>query len=525
MAKYLMGIDCGTNGVRAAVVDPEGRILASDFREYDTFYPNNGWAEQKAEQWLNALKKAIPECIRKAGVDKEEIAAMTCDATTCTLVFLDENGEMVRDPVLWMDVRAAEEAAEIDGMRDQFAATRFYRPVFRADTLVPKCMWIKRHEPGSWRKTATVFEFVDWVNWKLTGRKTVCMSTAAFRWNYDDEEGGYPEEFYRACGLEDIFVRFPGEIRKTGERIGTVSAGAAELFGLSEHTEVYEGTADCNACMCGVGVVKPGDLALIGGTSTCILGLTEERMHENGINGSYPNCISDGSYLIEGGQTASGAILTWFRDNLMPADWSREASERGMDPFVLIEEKAALIPVGCQGVVMLDSFQGNRTPYGDSKARGMFWGLSLGTTTAHLARAVFEGVAYGAELCILSMKKAGYNVKEIRACGGMSKSEFWMQMHADVTGLPIRTISEDQNAGCLGDCMIAAVGAGLYKDREEAVRAMVHTDRVYLPDPEKHAQYRFYMERCAETWPAMREIIHRTVEQTAALSELSSASC
>ena len=411
-----------------------------------------------------------------------------------------------------MDVRAAAEAAEIDGMRERFPATRFYRPGFRADTLLPKCMWIKKHELENWARTKTVFEFGDWVNWKLTGRRTVSMSTAALRWNYDDVNGGYPADLYRACGLGDLFDRLPGDILKVGAFIGQISPEAAELFGLSRNTRVYEGTVDCNACMYGVGAVRPGDTAFIGGTSTCILGLTTKHIHENGINGSYPNCLYDGTNLIEGGQTASGAILTWFRDNLMPGEWRDEAAARGIDPFRLIEEKAQEIPIGCQGVVMMDYFQGNRTPYGDSRARGMFWGLSIGTTAAHLARAVFEGVAYGADHCVRSMKNAGYEVKKLYACGGMAHSDLWMQMHADVIGVPIQTTMENQNAGCLGDCMIAAVGAGIFADREEAADTMVRPDKIYLPDPGKHEQYRFYMKRYMETWPAMKEIIHRTVE-------------
>ena len=185
---------------------------------------------------------------------------------------------------------------------------------------------------------------------------------------------------------------------------------------------------------------------------------------------------------------------------------------RDINVYDLITEKAKEIPIGCEGVVMMDYFQGNRAPYSDSKARGMFWGMSLGTTTAHLARAVYEGVAYGANHCIISMKNAGYEVKEIYACGGLALSDFWMQMHTDIIGVPMYSTVENQSAGCLGDCIIAAVGVGLFESLEEAAKKMVRINKTYTPNPEAHEQYKFYMERYMETWPQMRDIVHKTVE-------------
>lgn len=512
MAKYLMGIDAGTGSVRVALYDLKGQSRAYQIEEYGTNFPKNGWAEQDDNGWWEALAKAIPGCMKKAGVNPDDVVAVTCDATTNTLVYLGEDDTSVRPPILWMDVRAAEEAAYIDTIRDQFEATRFYKPGFRADTMVPKCMWVKKNEPENWAKTKTIMEFEDWLNWKLTGRKTVCMSIAAFRWNYDDKNGGYPVDFYNAVGLDDVIDKFPKDILKVGEIVGNISPEAAEIFGLSTKTVVVEGTADCNACMFGVGGVRPNGMTLIGGSSTCLLGLSEEDFHVNGVNGTYPNCMYDGTSLLEGGQTAAGSILTWFKNNLMPGSWAEEAMNREMNIYDLITEKAQTSRIGAGGVVMMDYFQGNRAPYADSKARGMFWGLSIGTTTADIARAIYEGVAYGANHCIVSMNKAGYEVKEIYASGGLAQSDFWMQMHSDIIGVPMYTTVESQSAGCLGSCIIGAVGVGIYPSFAEAADNMVRVDKVYHPNMEAHEEYKFYMERYMETWPQMRDIVHKTVD-------------
>ena len=411
-----------------------------------------------------------------------------------------------------MDVRATEEAAIIDTFRDQVNATKFYKPAFRADPMVPKTHWVYRNEKDKWDKIKTIFEFEDWINYKLTGRLTVSLSIAAFRWCYDTHNGGYPTDLYEKLGMDDLIGKLPKDVLKVGERIGNITKEAAAEFGLSEKTVVYEGTCDCNACMFGIGGVLPNGMTLIGGTSTCLLGLTEKDFHVDGVNGTYPDCMYEGTSMLEGGQTASGAILTWFRNNLLPGEWEKEAREKGINIYDYITEKAAEIPIGCEGVVMMDYFQGNRAPYADSKARGMFYGLSIGTTAAHIARSIFEGVAYGANHCIISMNKAGYEVKEIYAYGGITNSPFWMQMHADVIGVPIYTTVESQSAGCLGDALIAATGHGLYASFKEASDNMVRIDKKYEPDMEAHEKYRFYMERYMETWPNMRDTVHKIVE-------------
>ena len=512
MSKYLMGIDCGTGSVRVALFDLKGQNRAYAVAEYGTTYPMNGWAEQDDVEWLAAMKKAIPECLTKAGVANDEVVAITCDATTNTLVYLGEDDKSVRKPILWMDVRATGEAAFIDEIRADYEATRFYKPAFRADTMIPKNMWVKKNEPENWAKTTTMFEFEDWLNWVLTGRKTTSLSVAAFRWNYDTRNGGFPVDLFKACGIEDVMDKIPQDVLKVGDVVGNVSPEAAAMFGLSTNTVVIEGTADCNACMFGIGGVKPNGMTLIGGTSSCLLGLSEKDFHVDGVNGTYPDCMYDGTSLLEGGQTASGAILTWFRNNLIPASWIQDAMAKEMNIYDYITEQAKQIPIGAEGLVMQCDFQGNRAPYCDSKARGMFWGLSLGSTPAHIARAVYEGVAYGANHCLISMQDAGYEIKEIYASGGITQSPFWMQMHADVTGLPMYTTVESQSAGCLGDCIIAAVGVGIYKDFEEAANNMVRIDKEYLPDMEAHEQYKFYMDRYMEVWPQMADIVHKTVE-------------
>ncbi len=511
MAKYFMGIDAGTGSVRAAVFDEKGNNLGYDIQDYESTFPKNGWAEQDDKGWWEALKKAIPGSIQKAGVSPDDILGISCDGTSSTTIFLDEDGNSVRTPILWMDVRSSKEAASISELGKDCKAIRFYKSGVPAESLIPKCMWVKKHEPENWAKTVTIFEFTGWLHWKLSGIKTSNMSTAAFRWLYDDKNGGFPEDLYEAIGLEDLTEKLPKDVLMAGTPIGPVCKEAAQELGLSEKTMVIEGALDAVACMVGVGSVKAGGMALIGGTSSCLFGLSEVDFHEKGVNGTYPNLLYNGTSLVEGGQACTGGILTWFKNNLVPGEWIQEAEERKMNIYDLITEKAKEIPIGCEGLMMIDYFQGNRAPYSDSDARGIFWGLSLGSSTAHIARAVYEGVAYGACHCILTMKEAGYNVDEIFACGGLAQSDFWMQMHADIFGIPMYTTKESQSAGCLGDSMFVAVGCGIYKDLQEAAEHMVQIDKKYIPNPENHKKYEFFLNQYIKTWPLMKDLVHESV--------------
>lgn len=158
MAKYFMGIDAGTGSVRVAIFDEKGHMTAYDVKEYPSYYPKSGWAEQNDRDWWNALKEAIPVCIRKSGVKPEEIVGISCDGTSSTTIFLDKDGNSVRTPILWMDVRASEEAQSISELAKDCDALKFYRSGVPAESLIPKCMWVKKNEPENWDKTVTIFE-------------------------------------------------------------------------------------------------------------------------------------------------------------------------------------------------------------------------------------------------------------------------------------------------------------------------------------------------------------------------------
>ena len=310
------------------------------------------------------------------------------------------------------------------------------------------------------------------------------------RWYYDSENGGFQRSLYAAVGLEDVLDKFPKEIHYLGDCLGHLTKEAAEFLGLSEQTIVAQGGPDAFIGCFGLGVIAPGKVALITGSSHLILGLTDVYQYsKSGIFGPFPGAILKGYGMVEGGQTSSGSIVSWFKNRFCGDLSGKEGGAYGE-----LNREAAKIAPGSEGLLVLDWWQGNRTPYTDGDIRGNIYGLSLGHTQAHLFRAIMEGVAYGTENVFRSFREAGYEVNEIYMGGGTTNSDLFMQIHADVSNVVVN-VPEDSQSCALGSAILATLAAGIYKDPEEAVQHMVRYSKRIEPNPENHEIYRKYFEQ------------------------------
>ncbi len=509
---YLIGIDGGTGGVRVGIFDREGTALVFNGVEYETRFPRSGWAEQDPDEWWSSLVAAVKGAMEKSGVSPEEIAGISMDTTSCTVVAMDENDRHMRPALLWMDVRASDQAQRLRETGDPALKYNDYGAV-SAEWMPSKALWLKENEPEVFAGARHICEYQDWMTHKLTGEWTASISNASIRWYYDRNTGGWPESLYAAVGLEDVIGKFPERVLNQGEVVGGLRRDAASEMGLKEGTPVAEGGVDAFVAALGLGVVEPGKMALITGSSHVMIGQADEPHHGQGFFGAYTDAMIPGQYTVEGGQVSTGSIAAWFK-NSFAGDAQAEAERRGLDPYDVLNEWAAEVPIGSEGLVVVDYFQGNRTPYTDPLARGMIWGLSLSHTPGHLFRAILEGVCYGTEHIFRTMREHGFNLREAVVAGGPTKSELWMRMHADVSNMPISLTREGESA-VLGSAMLAAVGAGVYPDIQTAAKNMVHTERTIEPDEKAHEEYRFYVDRYVETYPRMRDSMHEMARHEA----------
>jgi ribulose kinase len=296
------------------------------------------------------------------------------------------------------------------------------------------------------------------------------------RWHYQTDHGGRPVSLLKTLGLEDLLEKWPSEVIAPGDVIGPLTRTAAEHLGLKADTPVVQGGADAFIGMVGLGVTEPGEMAMITGSSHLHLGVAAKPVHKPGVWGTYADAVYPGKAIIEGGQTSTGSVIAWFKRNF--------AANTSFDE---LNEAAGVLEPGAEGLVVLDHFQGNRTPYTDAASRGAITGLTLKHTPCHVFRAIIEGICLGTRLIIDSFGEA-FSAKRIVAAGGPTNSRLWLQIHADTIGVPLE-LTEAPNAPALGCAILAAYGTGRFATIEEGCKAMVRRTAIVEPDTRRTHLY------------------------------------
>lgn len=512
---YLMGVDFGTESVRVAIFDTKGTPVTFAATPYKTTHPRSGWAEQDPAEWLSCLEASSRKALAASGVSPSAIIGISYDATTTTVLALDQEGIHLRPAIMWMDVRATKEAAQADSSD---SVARLYNGNSTAPASAEwypfKAAWLKNNERETYDAAYRIVDATEWVTHTLTGEWTLSINTAAQRMYYNRDKGGWPTDFYEHLGIGDIFDKLPTEVLDLGARVGTLSSRAATLMGLVPGIPVAQGSADAWAGQIGLGVVTPGKMALITGSSHVITGQSATPIHGAGFFGSYTDGVVKGQYTVEGGQVSTGSVMKWFKDNFA-RDLVQAADRAGLNAYDLMNQQSKDLPPGSDGLIINEYFQGNRTPYVDGKARGSIYGLSLHHGPEHMYRAIQESICYGTAHNLRVMEAQGFHAEEIVACGGATRGRDFMQMHSDVTGVPI-TLTEVGDAVVLGSCMMAAVGAGVYTDLPDAAANMVNVRETLEPRKDVNEAYQFYIDKYTELFPKVQDTIHEIVDHEAA---------
>ncbi len=492
--KYLLGVDGGTEGLHAGIFDVFGTSLAYASTSYPTQFPAPSWAEQDPNDWWDALGKSVRKAISDSGISVDQIAAMAVDTTCCSVVALDDSGNPVRPALIWMDVRSAEQAEQMVATGDD--ALRINSngsgPV-SAEWMIPKALWIKQNEPYNFDRAVTICEFQDYINLHLTGRLGASINNVSTRWHCDYTENGVPKSLLEKLDLGELAEKWPQDVFRLGELVGRLTPRAAGHLGLTPDLPVVQGGADAQIGMIGLGVVKPGNLALITGSSHLHLGLSKKPFHGTGIWGTYADALLPGLHTVEGGQTSTGSVINWLK-NLF-----------GESDYEALNQDASKLPPGSENLIVQEHFQGNRTPHTDPNSRGAFHGLTLKHGREHLFRAAIEGVAFGSELILDSMRTNGFFPESIVVSGGATHSELWLQIHSDVSNLPL-ILTKNPDAPLLGCAILAAVGAEIYEDIPTAVEKMVQFDRVIEPNSQVNAEYQPFYEAYKASYVGLRNI-------------------
>jgi FGGY-family pentulose kinase len=495
----LLGLDVGTQSLRAALVDPSGRTVAYGTSPIGTRYPRPAWAEQDPEEWWAAAAAAVGRALGQGGVDADDIAGIGLDCTACTVVACDESARPLRPALLWMDQRAAAEAEIISATGDP--VLRYVSGRVSPEWMLPKALWLKRNEPDVYRRADRIVECTDWMMHRLTGAWTLSLNHVAVKWNYARPDGGWPLSLLAAVELDDLPAKWPERIVPLGRGEGTLCAEAASQLGLNVGTPVAQGGIDAYLGMLGMGATGDGDVAVIVGSSTCHLAQSKAGVFGSGAAGCYPDATVEGLYTIEAGQTATGSISDWYRRHFAGREQA-EADRRGVRIYEVLDEQAAAVRPGSEGLVVRDDWQGNRSPFKNPGARGAITGLSLSHGPGHVFRALYEATACGTRHILEDASRHGLKVERVFLGGGGAKSPLWLQIHADVLKRPIHLTRETESCA-LGSAMAAALAAGLFADFDAAARSMVAIDRIVAPNPENASAYDDLFEKYVGLYHAL----------------------
>lgn len=497
--QVVIGVDVGTGSVRAGVFTLEGVMLGTVSSPILEFHPKADFYEQSSDNIWEETGRVVRGAVAESGVSPEAVVGISFDAT-CSLVVLDskghpltvsETGDASRNVIVWRDHRAIDQVNRINA--GGYEVLQYVGGIMSPEQEPPKLLWIKENLPNTWQKAGKFFDLADFMVYQATGADLRSLCTNVCKWTYLGHESRWDASFFEAIGLGDLFEndKVTNDVAPMGENAGSLSAEAAAHLGLTTNTAVGVGIIDAHAGGIGVGVDEP-ILALIGGTSSCHMAVSQEARFIPGVWGPYYSAMVPGLWLSEGGQSATGALLdhTIERFGMVKEGDKYWHVLTGKEINAVYADLNAYIKkqgVGSdwtERIHILPDHHGNRSPKADPDARGVMDGLTLDMsydTLAKIYMATIQAVAYGTRHIIDEMEKQGYNITQINACGGGTKNALWIQEHANATQRPIH-LPKEPEAVLLGAAILGAVAAGKFDSIQEAMGAMCHAGEVIEPD-------------------------------------------
>lgn len=500
MPSLFLGVDVGTSGLKAVLLDEAGMTVDEATAEYAVLSPQPGWTEQDPDQWWAALRDALAALWSRdhSGAD---VAAIGLSGQMHSLVVLDARGDVVCPAILWSDQRTAAECIEITEAIGAEALLERTGNLALAGFTAPKVLWIRRHWPEAYREAAHLLLAKDFLRYRLTGAFASDMSDASGTLLLDVRARRWADDVIAELG---IARRLLPDLVEGDTITGTVARDPAALLGLRQGTPVVGGGGDNAAAAVGLGAVDPGVLTLSIGTSGVIFAPLDH----------YPSTVDGrlhvfchalpGRWHLMSVTLAAGGSLHWLRDALAPV-----LPTAGDAAYDWLMTRAAAAPAGSGGVVFLPYLSGERTPYPDAAARGVFFGLHLGTGLNELVRSVLEGVAFSQRQGLDLMREAGAATSVARGAGGGLSSPVWRQILADALRVGLQLAGPGMGAA-RGAAVLAGLGTGAYPSADVGVDWAAQ--QVEAPDPARSADLDGPFRAYCALYPQLRPVFEASSE-------------
>ncbi len=494
---FVLGIDVGTGGTRAIIIDERGRVIASATEEHEAFAsPHIGWAEQRPEDWWRACGIAVKKALAAANLEGSQIACAGFSGQMHGAVMLDDADEVVRPALIWCDVRTEKQCRDLTAKIGYDRLIQLTCNPALPNFTLTKFLWVRENEPENWRRVRSVMLPKDYVRFRLTGSRAIDVADASGTLLLDVANRCWSREVLEAAEIEESLLP---ALHESPDVCGAISAAGASATGLKAGTPVVAGAGDQAAGATGMGIVAPGAVSATIGTSGVVFASTDRpALDAKGRLHTFCHAVP-GRWHVMGVTQAAGLSLRWFRDRF------GAGTDDGRDPYERLTSEAARVAPGADGVLWAPYLMGERTPHLDPNARGALLGLTASHTREHIVRAILEGVAFSLRDSFTLFSEMGVPVKSIRLGGGGARSSLWRQIQADIYGHAVEIVEAEEGAA-YGAAILAGVGAGIWHSVDDACAAAVRVAQRIEPRPEVVKQMNASYEAYRRVYPAIRSI-------------------
>ncbi len=480
MKNLLFGVDFGTGGCKATVIDILGNVKATAFEEYPSEHYKPGWSEQNPELWIKAFINTVNKCREKLGGSFDGLLGLALTASTHNAVLIDNGGNVIRNCIMWNDQRSGDQC---ERLRKDYGETIFSIAMANATPTwtLPQLMWVKENEPENYKKISKILFTKDYVRSYVTGDFCTDVVDAQGSLLFDAVKGKWSDAL---CNMISLPVTCLPEVMASKVIVGSVRKTVSELTGLPEGLPVITGCSDTAAEDFGAGAVREGQIIVKMATAGNVNIISNTaKPHQKTF--TYPYSV-EGMWYTVTATNSSAASYRWLRDSLYLTE-KQQYEQNGEDVYRLMDEHAASVPVGSEGLLFHPYLLGERCPYFNPKARGNFSGLSMMHNKRHFSRAVLEGVAFSLYDCFMVLSDFNKNCQDIRIIGGGAKSPLWCQIVCDTFGLEVKYPKNAESS--FGGALLAGVGVGVFKSELEASDTCVQIEKSYVPNMENHDKY------------------------------------
>jgi len=499
----FLGIDVGTGGTRALVIDAQGNVVASASSEHQHFAsPKPGWAEQDPRDWWQACGAAVRKALETSAIRADDIECVGFSGQMHGAVLLDGADEVVRPALIWCDQRSEAQSVELEKLFGRDALIRLTCNPPLTNFTLTKFLWVRENEPQSWARVAHVMLPKDYVRFRLTGERAIDMADASGTLLLDVANRRWSKEVLAKTGISESLLP---ALFESPEVCGKVSAAGAEATGLQAGTPVVAGAGDQAAGAVGMGIARVGAVSATIGTSGVVFASTDRpAMDPAGRLHTFCHAIP-GRWHVMGVTQAAGLSLRWYRDNFGAASPGVQKKD-GRDPYDVFAEEAATAPAGSEGALWAPYLMGERTPHLDPNARAALVGLTASHTRAHVIRAILEGVAFSLKDSFTIFDEMKIPVTSIRLGGGGARSPLWRQIQADVYEREVEIVAAEEGAA-YGAAILAGTGKGAWSSVEQACDAIVRVAMRIAPNQKDSATMRAAYGSFRKVYPALSQLV------------------